>query len=205
MSLHLALMSVAQLVRDYVVLTPERSFLSPADVQGTRHAVECELSRLATAGDIIRVRKGLYWKGPMTAIGMPLPRPYEVGLAVAGPGSGPASLSAAAHLGLTTQVPSVETIAVPGRVPTEPRGLRFLSRSIERRIRALRPTEIAVIEVLRDGPDQLEAPWRAFADTVERLADDAEIRPALITEEVDHERHVAARERWSELLESVAR
>ncbi len=144
-------MSTAQHVRQQVEAVPTRAFISIGEVEGSRRAVECELSRLAGSGEIIRVRRGLYWKGPRTCHGMPLPRPDEVAMVVAGPGAGPARLSAAAHLGLTTQVPAVHTIAVAGRTPTAPAATRFVSRSIERRIRGLTPTEVAVIEVLREG------------------------------------------------------
>ena len=202
-SLHLALMSVAQLVREQVEAAPTRSFIYTGEVAGSRRAVECELSRLASSGEVIRVWRGLYWKGPRTRLGMPLPRPDEIALAVAGPGAGPARLSAAAHLGLTTQVPAVDTIAVAGRTPTAPAATRFVSRSVERRIRGLTPTEVAVIEVLREGPDLLEVPWEAFAAAVTQLAASRELRHERITEQLGDERHVAARDRWRPLAETL--
>ena len=192
-------MSTAELVRERVERAPLRSFIEPTDLPGSRRAVECELSRLVAKGDVARVRRGLYWKGPRTPIGMPLPRTFEVGMAVAGAGAGPAGVSAAAFLGLTTQVPSVETIAVAGRVPTPPTGVRFVSRSIERRFLGLEAAEIAVLEVLRDGPTRIESPWTDFAAVLRDLERDGQIRPSLITEQLTHERHVAARQRWSEL------
>jgi len=192
-------MSTAELVRERIEGAPVRSFIETADLPGSRRAVECELSRLVAKGDVARVHRGLYWKGPHTPVGMPLPRAFDVGMAIAGAGAGPASVSAAAYLGLTTQVPAGETIAVPGRTPTPPAGARFVSRSIERRILALEPTEVAVLEVLRDGPTVIEAPWSDFAEVVARLERDGVIRPWLITEQLGHERHIAARQRWSEL------
>ncbi|MCP4960206.1 MAG: hypothetical protein GY925_13175 [Actinomycetia bacterium] len=192
-------MSTAELVRERVEGAPLRSFIEPTDLPGSRRAVECELSRLVAKGDIARVRKGLYWKGPQTPVGMPLPRAFEVGMAIAGAGAGPAGMSAAAFLGLTTQVPAVETIAVAGRVPTPPAGIRFVSRSIERRFLDLWDTEIAVLEVLRDGPTRIESPWTDFAAVLRDLERDGQIRPRLITEQLTHERHVAARKRWSEV------
>ena len=196
-------MSAAQFVREQVEVAPTRSFISTGEVAGSRRAVECELSRLASSGEVIRVRRGLYWKGPRTRLGMPLPRPDEIALAVAGPGAGPARLSAAVHLGLTTQVPAVDTIAVAGRTPTAPAAIRFVSRSVERRIRDLTPTEVAVIEVLREGPDLLEASWEAFAAAVTRLAASRELRHERITEQLRDERHVAARDRWLPLAETL--
>ncbi len=196
-------MSTAQLVRDQLDHAAVRSFLAPAEMKGSRRAIECEFSRLAAAGDIVRVRKGLYWKGPMTPVGMPLPRPIEVGLAVAGPGSGPAALSAAAHLGLTSQVPSVETVAVPGRTPTEPKGVHFVARSIERRFRGLTPDEVAILEVLRDGPDLIESSWETFVATVTRLVDEETVRFEIISDQVASERHLATRQRWSDVAPRV--
>ena len=76
--------------------------------------------RRLTSHDRVSGTHSLYWKGPRTPVGMPLPRAFDVGMAIAGPGAGPACVSAAAFLGLTTQVPSVDTIAVPGRTPTPP-------------------------------------------------------------------------------------
>ncbi len=192
-------MSTAKLVRERIERAPLRSFIETADLPGSRRAVECELSRLVARGAVARVRRGLYWKGPRTSVGMPLPRAFDVGMAIAGPGAGPASVTAAAFLRLTTQVPSLETIAVPGRTPTPPVGVRFVSRSIERRILALEPTEIAVLEVLRDGPIAIEARWSDAAEAVARLERDGVIRPWLITEQLGHERHIAARRRWSKL------
>jgi len=196
-------MSTAQLVREQIEALPPRSFISASEVQGPRRAVECELSRLAKAGEVVRARRGLYWKGPVTRFGMPSPRPFEIALAVAGPGAGPARLSAAAWLGLTTQVPAVNTIAVPGRVPAAPPFTRFVSRSIERRFRSLTLHEVSVIEVLREGPRLLESSWEAFAATVAQLAATDDLRASRITEQLVDEHHVAARDRWQPIAEGM--
>ena len=201
--LRLTLVSTAQHVRQQIEAAPTRAFISIRELEGGRRAVECELSRLAGTGEVVRVRKGLYWKGPRTRHGVPLPRPDEIALAVAGPGAGPARLSAAAHLGLTTQVPAVHTIAVPGRTPAAPAATRFVSRSIERRIRGLTPTEVAVIEVLREGPSLLEVSWAAFAAAFAKLAASGDGRPDLITEQLGDEHHVAARDRWRPIVETL--
>lgn len=198
-SLHFPLMSTAQLVRARVESNPLRGFISTAEIYGPRRAIECEMSRLAAEGEVVRVRKGLYWKGPKTRVGMPLPRPAEVALEVAGIGSGPAEISAAHSLGLTTQVPAVEVVAVPGRTPAPVRGARFVSRSIERRILGLRQREVALLEVLRAGPAVVEVPWAEVAEVARRLARAGEIRPEVIDEQVHEEHHVATRERWAEL------
>lgn len=192
-------MNTARLVRERVANAPERSFVAVADMAWPRHAVECELSRLAGRGEVVRVRKGLYWKGPMTRLGMPLPGAMEVGLAIGGVGAGPAGLSAAHLLGLTTQVPATESIAVAGRVPTPVPGVRFVSRSVERRVNELHHVEVAVIEVLRDGPDVVETPWRRVGEVIGSLADDGEIRMSAVDAELRVEHHPLARHRWAEL------
>lgn len=199
-------MSTAEVVRQHVAATPVRRFVWPNAITGSRRAVECEMSRLAAEGELVRVRKGLYWKGPKTRAGMPLPRPIEVALEVAGPGAGPGGVSAAHALGLTTQVPAVAQVAVPGRVPAPIPGVRFAARSIERRIAALRPLEVALLEVLRDGPETVEAPALKVMETALRLTAAGEIRPAIIETQLQYEHHVAARRRWAELdlTETVA-
>lgn len=179
--------------------TPVRCFIWPARLEGSRRAIEVEMSRLAAEGEVVRIRKGLYWKGPRTQVGMPLPRALDVGMEVAGPGSGPAGVSAANIRGLTTQVPAVEKVAVAGRVPAPVAGVRFVSRSIERRIGGLRPVEIVLLEVLRDGSSVIEQPWASVATVVERLIDAGEVRPGVLPTQLRHEPHVAARQRWNDL------
>lgn len=192
-------MSTAHLVRSHIERSPFRTFITTGEIGGSRRAVECEMSRLAAEGEIVRVRKNLYWKGPKTRVGIPLPRPVEIALEVAGAGSGPAEISAAHSLGLTTQVPAVEVVAVPGRPPAPVRGARFVSRSVERRFHGLVPNEVALLEVLRAGPAVVEVPWIEVAKVARRLARAGVIRPAVIDEQVRAEHHVATRERWAQL------
>ncbi len=192
-------MSTAEVVRERVAAAPLRAFIAVEELPGSRRAVECALSRLAADGGVVRVRKGLYWKGPKTRFGIATPRSADVALEVAGPGAGLAELSAAHLLGLTTQVPSVAVVAVPGRAPAPVVGARFVSRSVERRIAGLRPVEVAVLEVLRSGPASIEKPWSELASTIERLAAVGEVRLDALVSSVADEHHVATRERWAEL------
>ncbi len=196
-------MSTAELVRERVAAVPSRGFIAAGELPGSRRAVECALSRLAADGEVVRVRKGLYWKGPKTRFGMASPRSADVALEVAGSGSGPAESSAAHLLGLTTQVPSVAVVAVPGRAPAPVPGARFVTRSIERRIAGLRPIEVAVLEVLRGGPALMEKPWRELASTVARLVSVGEVRPDVMASAVGEEHHVMTRERWAELAAAI--
>lgn len=186
------------MVRERVASSPVQHFIAATEVPGTRRSVECELSRLVAAGELVRVRKGLYWKGPKTRVGMPVPRPFEVALVVGGEGAGPAGVSAAHFLGLTTQVPAIETVAVPGRVPSPLPGVRFVSRSIERRIARLTVAEVALIEVHRAGSSVVER-WAEVDRAVESLVAGGEVRLGVVDEQVRHEHHVATRERWAAL------
>ena len=196
-------MTTARAVREHVARIPTRSFVSGNDLLGPRHAVACELARLADRDELVRVYKGLYWKGPTTRAGMPPPPPMTVGLEIAGSGSGPAEFSAAAALGLTTQVPSTEVVAVAGRPPRPPQGVAYVSRSFERRIRGLRPFEVAVIELLRDGTRFIEADWEHAEAAVAQLAERGHIRLRTISEQVEDEHHVAARTRWQHLWKQI--
>ena len=189
-------MSVAEAVREHVERLPVRSFLSRSDLPRPSHAVDCELARLASRNELMRAHKGLYWKGPQTRVGMAPPPPLAVGLAVAGAGAGPTGYSAAAALGLTTQVPSVEAVAVAGRVPRPPRGVVFAARSVERRFRELEPLEVALIELMRDGTRYAEANWDDAETAVARLAESGTIRLRAVREQIDEEHHLAARTRW---------
>lgn len=196
-------MSTAGLVRERVDSTPSRGFLAVRDVPGSRRAVETAFSRMAAEGLLVHVRRGLYWKGPRTRFGMPLPRTSELSLALAGPGGGPAGVTAARALGLTTQVPAIDFYAVPGRIPTPPPGVKFVSRSIERRIHELTAMEVALLEVLRDWPGTVEGTWADLVSVARRLADAGEVRIVDLDGHIESEAHRGLRLRWSTLAEDL--
>ena len=144
--------SVAPEVRKRVLASRD-CFWRPEDFDGSPDAVAQTLSRLARVGELRRVRRGLYWRGTTTRLGMaPPPTDRLAGEVADGRGTGPAEWSAALALGLSTQIPRRETIAVPGRAPRNPGTIRFVSRaaSTKRRDERLRPVEVALLEVLRD-------------------------------------------------------
>ncbi len=194
---------MASSVRTRVARRPMRSFLSAADVPGPRRAVESELSRLAAVGELARVRKGLYWKGPKTQLGVAPPRPLAVALRVAGPGSGPAGFTAAAVLGLTTQVPATLEVAVPGKAPVPPPGVRFTQRDISRRDLKLTSDEVAVLEVLRDWPATVEVDWAMLASSVRALVERHAVRIDRVGREVQVEHRRSARAAWDRLYPLV--
>jgi hypothetical protein len=68
-------------------------------------------------------------EGKSLRLGMaPPPAGRLAGEVAGGPGTGPAGWSAALALGLSTQVPRRESIAVPGRAPRNPGTIRIVSR-----------------------------------------------------------------------------
>ncbi len=195
--------SASSVVEDYVAQLPPRSFVTAADIDRPRGPVDTALFRMCRAGKLLRVRKGLYWKGTTTRFGMTRPKAEEVAIRVAGPGSGPSGVAAAHWLGLTTQVPATFTTAVPIRAPNPWGSVRFTERSLGRRLRGLRPTEVAIVEVLRAGPSVVEKDWSHVAKVACDLVEDGEVRLDLIGEQVHEEHHIATRDRWTELLEAT--
>lgn len=196
--------SVAAEVRRKVDQAQIRSFVTSAELAGSRPAVETALSRLVSQGDLLRVRHGLYWKGPKTRAGMPRPRPAEVALQVAGAGSGPAGVSAARALGLTTQVPAVEEIAIAGRTPKPVQGVVFTSRPITRRLLGLVPLEVALLETMRTWPTYSEVSYERLAESVHRFLHSGAIRPDRIEQALRAERSPHARELWHHLTSTSA-
>ena len=187
--------SVASAAKERVLATPEGKFLRRKEFAGTDRAVETALSRLCAKGELVRVRPGLYWVGKRTRFGMTAPSTLDAALAIAGPGAGPSGVSAARILGLTTQVPSVVEVAVPGKVPDPAGGVRFRSRSFARREHRLTPMEVAVIELLR-YPDSSEEGWPDISHRIAGLISGNVVRREAIDEVISDERHRGARERW---------
>lgn len=129
------------------------------------------LARLASAGELRRIRRGLYWRGGKTPLGMAPPPEDALVLALTGGGGvGLAGLSAANALRLSTQVPRFATYAVPGRALAPFGAVRFVSRAARTaRVTAdLTPIEVAVVEVLDAWERVIEIPE---ADAMARLED----------------------------------
>ena len=198
--------SVAPEVRKRVVHSRDR-FWRPEDFTGSPDAVAKALSRLAHVGELRRVRRGLYWRGAPTRLGMaPPPSDRLVHEVIDAPGTGPAGWSAGLALGLSTQVPRRETIAVPGRPPRDPGTLKFVSRaaSAKRRDERLRPHEVALLEVLRDWDTFVEVPTGAAVERIAGLADSGALRLDRIVRASATE-PPRVRERLRRLLDAIGR
>lgn len=152
--------AVAPVVRSRV-LASKNKFWKPEDFPGSPAAVTQALYRLCKDNELRHLRKGLYWRGTKTRFGMAPPRPSAVVRElVDAPGVGPAGPSAANELGLSTQVPRWEYVAVPRRAPRPVDRVYIVSRaaSTARLEEKLSPAEVALLEVLRDWATLVEWP-----------------------------------------------
>ncbi len=198
--------SVAPEVRKRVLASRDR-FWRPEDFAGSPDAVAQALSRMARSGDVRRVRRGLYWRGAPTRLGMaPPPAGSLASAVVGGTGFGPAGWSAAVALGLSTQVPRREAVAVPGRSPRSPGSVRYVSRvaSTKRRDERLRPAEVALLEVLRDWDGLVEVPPGDAVARIARLANDGTVRLDRVARAAETE-PPRVRERLRRLLVALGR
>lgn len=199
-------LAVAPAIRTRVLRSRHR-FWRPEDFPGSPDAVAKALSRLTCAGELRRIRRGLYWRGESTPLGMAPPAPDRlVHELVAAAGTGPAGWSAGLALGLSTQVPRHETIAVVGRALRSPGSIRFVSRaaSVKRRDEHLRPIEVALLEVLREWDSLVEVPIEVAIGRTATLVDSGKLRLDRIVRASATE-PPRVRERLRRLLELIGR
>lgn len=178
---------------------PVRSFVHVNRLPGTATAARQAASRAARNGELLPVRRGLYYRGAKTRYGMTRPRAEEVAREVLGEaGSGPAGYSAAREWGVTTQVPSSFHVATLW--PTDPiSGVTQHARRNKERAK-LNAKEIALLELLR-GPDvYVESGWDALVDRVRDALRAREVREAALRAAVLGERNAAVRESFGKLV-----
>jgi len=132
------------------------------------------------------------------------PSAAALGIEIGGVGSGPCDVSAARFLGLTSQVPVAEHIAVPGRAPAPLSGVVFHSRPYSRAKHALRPAEVAVLEVLRIWPSGVEETWRTFCSRISQLIERGVVRLEVVSAALNDERTPDARRHWRAFRERAA-
>lgn len=153
-----------------------RSFVRVSSLPGTEAAARKAASRAALSGELIRVRKGLYFKTKRTRYGMVRPRAEDVAREVLGSksGFGPAGFSAARALGVTTQLPSkVHVSALRTVEPID--GVEQHRRTNSLRVN-LREREIAVLEVLRAPDNYAEGGIGRIASVIAELVSSDSIR-----------------------------
>lgn len=180
-------------------------FWRPTDFPFPPGAVDAALSRLSREGELVRVRRGLYWRGTTTLLGMAPPRPEVVAKELLGkPGFGPAGMSAASALGLSTQRPARTVVAVPARPPTDTALVRFVDRSGRggRSSARLEPLEVALLEVLEDPARFIETPPDVTAARLKQLFGAGRLDPARLVRAARYE-PARIRERLREVLTST--
>ncbi|BBZ50542.1 hypothetical protein MHEI_22590 [Mycobacterium heidelbergense] len=179
---------------------PSGTFVRPGDLPGTPGARSSALSRAQKAGNVLRIRKGLYFKGVKTRYGMTRPMSEEVAAEILGKeGVGPSGVSAARALGLTTQVPAQPALTVAGPVPTGVPGVKISRRNNMRR-RGLQYTEIALLELLRGAWEtSVDGGWPALVAASDTAVRTQKIRPEKIQEAIGCE-PPAARNYYGRLL-----
>ena len=201
--------TIAPTIRARIAGAGER-FWRPEDFDGlgNPNAVDQALADLHAAGELRRIRRGLYWSGRRTVFGINLPPAASIVEQITGmtTGIGPSGYSAALALGLSTQVPRTETFAVPARTPTGiPEGIDIVSRTARRgRLEAkLSPREVAWLEIAGAWGDHVGDPENAkerFLSGVHA----GEIRPDRIAAAARTE-PPAVRRRFASLLRAAGR
>lgn len=161
------------------VLSSQDRFWRPTDLPGPESTVQHLLQQLVSEGELRHVRRGLYWRGTKTPLGMsPPPADRLVDAVVDRRGVGPAGLSAANALRLSTQIPRKSHVAVPGRAPKDLGAVKFLSRKSRtgRRTASLSRLEVALLESLESWEQLLEISPGQAVDTLAALLSDGTVR-----------------------------
>ena len=199
-------MNTSKVARSRVLRSRDR-FWRPVDLPGAQSTVQHLLTELTREGELRRVRRGVYWRGTRTPLGMsPPPTDDLVSELVSGhQGSGPTGQSAANLLRLSTQVPRQAQVAVPGRAPTSTPNVRFVSRaaSLGRRDVALSPVEVALLEMLADFSASELSPRESW-DRLRVVLDSHDVRPKKLAAAAATE-PAATRARLSALMTETGR
>jgi Family of unknown function (DUF6088) len=149
-------------------------------------AVAHALSRIAAGGELQRVRKGLYYRPKMTAIGPSMPSASAALAQTFNAPLHPAGLNAASALGLTTQNPGRGEFATPAAAaPGAMRGAVVHTRRPPTRF-GLSDEDGALLELLRDRAstsdlDQAET-LRRLLERVARPSDFRRLTQAALAE-----------------------
>ena len=151
------------------------------------------------------VRRGLYFKGARTQNGMTRPTEDQIAEEFLGTrGVGPAGLSAARALGVTTQIPAKPEFAVVrGRSVALQGMFRIRTRKNAARL-DLTAQEIALLEVLRDPETLVESGWPALILAVKELATAAVIRLPEVATAVRTEPNESVRHWFGQLTVDLA-
>jgi hypothetical protein len=129
-------------------------------------AVAHALSRLAAAGELQRVRKGLYYRPKQTALGPSLPSPTAMASLTATAPLHPSGLTAGTALGLSTQNPMHPELATASASAPSTVTNAVVHTGRPRSRLDLDATDAALFELLRDRARHSDL---SPAETVDRL------------------------------------
>jgi hypothetical protein len=161
------------------ILSSHDRFWRTGELAGSPSTRQHLLSALVDEGELRRVRRGLYWRGSKSPLGMAPPSTDALIHELApGPGVGPSGLYAANLLRLSTQLPRQAEIAVPARAPEDLKLIRFVTRlSRDARVTAeLAPTEVALLEVLGSWESAIELPPDEAWERLQALVSSGRVR-----------------------------
>ncbi len=162
------------------ILTSSNRFWHAARLPGAPSTVQHLLADLVRQGELLRIRRGLYWRGRKTPLGMAPPSPADLTAELAGArGVGPAGLSASNRLRLSTQVPKKTQVAVPRRAPTDSGAVTFVSRAARtgRFTAGLNEAEVALLETLDGWSSVIEVPLPDAWSQLQSVLHGSAIRP----------------------------
>ena len=191
--------------RAYLEASPVGSFVRTNELPWTKAAAGIAASRAARRGELVLVRKGLYCKGSRTQYGIDASHRRSNAEEFLGTrGVGPAGLSAARALGVTTQIPAKPEFAVVRGGSVALQGMfRIHTRKNAARL-DLTAQEIALLEVLRDPETLVESGWPALVRAVKELAAAAAIRLPVVAAAVRTEPNQSVRHWFGQLTVDLA-
>lgn len=179
---------------------PVGSFVHTNRLPGSPDAAASAVKRAHQRGELVRIRKGLYFKGARTRYGTTRPSAEAIAAEVLGTtGAGPTGFSAARALGLTTQVPATPAMAVTGPLPTSVPGVKISRRNNLKRL-PLTALEIAALELLRgDWETTVDDGWSALTHAISTALARGKLRWRELTTAAEGERSPALRENLQRL------
>lgn len=199
------------------ILRSRDTFWRVEDFDGDPHAVVIALGRLVAAGELERLRRGVYWRGAKTRFGPRVPSAVEALRTVVGDREaiGAAGWYATNLLGLSTQVSPEPVVSIAGRPPTGLHGIRVVNRASRtgRRDARLNETEVTVLEALDVWESHVELDHATALDRFVEILRSPSIRVDRLVRAAPTE-SPAVRERlravlehggWSAEAEQVAR
>lgn len=193
--------SIASTVRQEVLTSRER-FFRPEDFDLSPGAVDRELSRLAAASEVQRIRRGLYWRGSPTPSGMSQPPLRTLVEELVGwEGVGPTGAAAANELGVAHRPSQVVEVAVPERPPEDVEPVEFANRAgrTARRTAGLGWLEVAFLEVVERWEELVDTDTSAAVQQMVALLRDGTVSATRLSEGAEDE-PASARERLKWLL-----